>query len=90
MQEVQLAAEEQNMANQKLQEGIDEAKMKLVEYTMEIGEIVDTLEDEQAESDFSSQWFDLVRARENDDCEVPTNMNAVSDFFKFFYREFIC
>ena len=55
MQEVQLAAEEQNMANQKLQEGIDEAKMKLVEYTMEIGEIVDTLEDEQAESDFSSQ-----------------------------------
>lgn len=55
VQEVQLAAEKQDMANQKLQEEIDEAQMKLMEYAMEIGEIVDKMEDEQAESAFSSQ-----------------------------------
>lgn len=55
MQEVQLAAVEQNLVNQKLQEKIDGAKTKLVEFTMVIGEIVEKMEDEQAESNFSSQ-----------------------------------
>lgn len=52
---VRLAAEEQDMANQTIQEEIDEAQMKLAEYAKEIGEILDKMEDEQSKSDFSSQ-----------------------------------
>lgn len=55
VQEVQLAAEKQNISNQKLKEEIDEAQMKLVECAMEIGEIVNRMEDEKAEDLFSSQ-----------------------------------
>lgn len=55
MQELQLEAKKQDMSNQKLKREIQEAKMKLAEYAMEIGEIVDRMEDEQAESMFSSQ-----------------------------------
>lgn len=55
VQEVQLAAEKQDISNRKLQEKIDEAQKKLVEYAMEVGEIVNRMEDEQAEYVFSSQ-----------------------------------
>lgn len=55
VQELQLAAKKQDMSNQKLKKEIHETKVKLVEYAMEIGEFVDRIEDEQAESMFSSQ-----------------------------------
>lgn len=55
MQELQLATEKQNISNQKLKEEIDEAQMKLVEFVMEIGQIVNKMEDEKAEDVFSSQ-----------------------------------
>lgn len=47
MQKVQVAAVERNMANEKLQEKIEKAKTQLAEYELEIGEIIDKLEDEQ-------------------------------------------
>lgn len=55
MQELQLAVKKQDMSNRKLKKEIQEAKMKLVKYAMEIGEIVDRMEDEHAESRLSSQ-----------------------------------
>lgn len=81
VQEVQLAAEKQHMSNQKLQEEIDEAQMKLMEYAMEIGEIVDRMEDEQAEYVSSSQWFDRLRAREDDGCEVRECRSGIFQIF---------
>lgn len=77
VQEVQLAAEKQQISNRKLQEEIDEAQMKLVEYAMEIGEIVNRMEDEKAEYVFSSQWLDRLCAREDHGCEAPSGFSQI-------------